>query len=129
MRFVRRLAREAWALAWRGNEVAPPELSIVFVDDAEMARLNETYVHHQGPTDVITFQHGEIVISTERAKAQAKDYRRPSHEELARYIVHGLLHLAGYDDTRPALRRLMHRRQETVLGELRKTLDLRRVLR
>lgn len=126
---MRRITREALTLAWRGNEVAPPELSLVFVDDAEMARLNEEFLRHKGSTDVITFQHGEIVISTERAMAQANQYRRPLHEELARYIVHGLLHLAGYDDARPALRRTMHRRQEAVLGEIRKTLDLRRVFR
>ena len=104
-------------------------LSVAFVTDDEIARLNERFLGHSGPTDVLTFQHGEIVISTDRAVGQARRFRTLLHEELALYLVHGLLHLAGYDDGKPAARRLMVRKQEALLHTLRKELDLRRLLR
>jgi len=51
-----------------------------------------------GPTDVITFPYGEIVISADTASARAPDYRHTVEEELALYTVHGLLHLNGFED-------------------------------
>jgi probable rRNA maturation factor len=99
------------------------------VADAEIARLNEQFLAHHGPTDVITFQHGEILISIERAIAQARRFGTAVHDELALYLIHGLLHLAGYDDTTPAKRRVMHARQRALLGEIRNKLDLRSLFR
>ena len=109
--------------------VQSSELSLAFVGDEEMAVINEQFLNHHGPTDVITFEHGEIVISTDRSIAQAKQFKSPLHEELTRYMIHGLLHLAGYDDTTPALRRRMHQRQEQILAATRKKLDLTAILR
>ena len=61
---------------------------------------------------------GEIVISAETAQAQARRYRRSLEEELARYVVHGLLHLAGQDDTTPVQRRQMRRRENELLRSI-----------
>jgi len=72
----------------------------------------------RGPTDVITFRHGEIVISAETALRQARQYRSSLMQELQLYIVHGLLHLRGYDDKTPSGSREMERRQRSILGRL-----------
>ena len=101
----------------------------MFVNDAEIAALNKEFLLHDGPTDVITFEHGEIVISTDRTVAQAGQFKKPLHEELTLYLIHGLLHLAGYDDTSPVPRRAMLRCQKEILQVLRKKLDLRRIFR
>ena len=76
-------------------------LSIVLVGDAEMARLNRRYHDTPGTTDVLSFDygagHGELIISVARAVAQARRYRTTPSRELALYVVHGILHLQGYD--------------------------------
>jgi len=126
---LRRVVQAVLSVPSSTFQVQCSELSFVFVTDEEIARLNDQFLNHQGPTDVITFEHGEIVISTDRAVAQAKQFKSPLHEELALYLIHGLLHLAGYDDTSPVPRRAMHRRQREILRDLRKKLDLRKLLR
>jgi probable rRNA maturation factor len=69
----------------------PEEIIVVFVSDARMERIHRQFMAVEGPTDVITFQHGE----TER---QAKVVSSSFSRELRLYFVHGLLHLAGLDD-------------------------------
>ena len=61
--------------------------------------------------------HGEIYISLDDAVAQAKEFRTTWQSELARYVIHGLLHLAGYDDLQPAARRVMKREENRLLKE------------
>jgi probable rRNA maturation factor len=126
---IRHVVREAWCFTIDDSRFPIHELSVAFVTDAEIARLNKQFLRHSGPTDVITFEHGEIVICTERAVAQAKEYRTSVAEELALYVIHGLLHLAGYDDRAAATRRAMHRRQRAILFSIRKKLDLENLLR
>ncbi len=76
----------------------------IFVNDKTLAEMHRQYLNDPSPTDVITFDlgeeqvEGEIYISTDRAQAQAKQYSVSYHEEIIRLIIHGLLHLAGYDD-------------------------------
>ncbi len=76
----------------------------IFVDDKTLAEMHGQYLDDPTPTDVITFDlgdeqiEGEIYISTERAQEQAKEYSVSYREEITRLIVHGLLHLAGYND-------------------------------
>jgi probable rRNA maturation factor len=84
------------------------DLSVCLVNTSEITSLNETFLHHQGPTDVITFDYsdtsaqngicGEIFICIDQAVSQARRFRTTWQSELVRYIVHGLLHLCGYDD-------------------------------
>jgi rRNA maturation RNase YbeY len=110
------------------------ELGVHFVSAGEMTGLNETFLHHEGSTDVITFDHrqegsgkmlcGEIFISTEDALTQARRFRTQWPWEVTRYLVHGVLHLEGYNDTEPAARRVMKRRENKLLKDLSARFDL-----
>src|SRR5690606_31692329 len=73
-------------------------LEIALVDDETSSRVHADFMEIEGPTDVITFHHGEIVIGVEVASRQAQEYGEPLARELLRYFVHGLLHLAGHED-------------------------------
>jgi probable rRNA maturation factor len=76
----------------------PEEIYVIFVSDARIAGIHRDFLSVNGPTDVITFLHGEIVISVETAERQAKQLSTSFRRELRIYFVHGLLHLAGFDD-------------------------------
>jgi probable rRNA maturation factor len=76
----------------------PEEINVVFVSDARIAGIHRDYMSVDGPTDVITFRHGEIIISVETAERQAQRFSTSFSRELRLYFVHGLLHLAGLDD-------------------------------
>jgi probable rRNA maturation factor len=76
----------------------PEEINVIFVSDARIAGIHRDFLSVNGPTDVITFLHGEIVISVETADRQAKQLSTSFRRELRIYFVHGLLHLAGFDD-------------------------------
>jgi probable rRNA maturation factor len=76
----------------------PAEITVVFVSDARIAGIHRDFMSVDGPTDVITFRHGEIIISVETAERQAKRFSTSFSRELRLYFVHGLLHLAGLDD-------------------------------
>ncbi len=88
---------------------------MAIVSDRRSAEIHEEFMGIAGPTDVITFEHGDIVISAETARAYAARYRQPVDREIALYIVHGLLHLNGFDDREPRSRRRMHEVQARVL--------------
>jgi probable rRNA maturation factor len=102
-------------------------ISIALVDEATIHALNRTHLGHDWPTDVISFPlsdpddpdwAAELVVSAEMARTTAREIGvEPSHE-LALYIVHGLLHLCGYDDTVESDARRMRRREEELLAEL-----------
>jgi probable rRNA maturation factor len=76
----------------------PEEISVVLVSDRKISAIHQQFMGIVGATDVITFQHGEIVVSVETASRQALEYESDLLHELRLYIAHGLLHLAGYDD-------------------------------
>lgn len=108
-RLVRELASKA--------KVDLGEVTVILVDDAGIAPINEAAVGHQGATDVITMPFeampgapasAEIVIDAEMALSQ-----RPEDplQELAFYLAHAFDHLAGHDDATPASRTSMHRRE------------------
>ena len=75
-----------------------PEITVVLVSDRRIAQIHRQFMKEPGPTDVITFQHGEIVMSVETEKQQARQYGSIVEHELRLYLVHGLLHLHGFDD-------------------------------
>jgi probable rRNA maturation factor len=81
-----------------GRNPIPKEILVVLVSDRKISEIHEQFMGIAGATDVITFQHGEILISVETAARQAIDYESDLLRELRLYIAHGLLHLAGYDD-------------------------------
>jgi probable rRNA maturation factor len=107
------------------------DLAVHVVRAPEMTRLNETFLQHQGSTDVITFDysenepgnqltpslHGEIFICIDDTMSQARQFRTSWQSELARYVIHGILHLKGFDDTNLAARREMKREENRVLAK------------
>ena len=80
------------------RNMIPKEIVVVLVSDRKISAIHEQFMGTAGATDVITFQHGEILISVETAARQAIEYESGLLPELRVYIAHGLLHLAGYDD-------------------------------
>jgi probable rRNA maturation factor len=76
----------------------PEEILVVLVSDRKISAIHQQFMGIAGATDVITFQHGEIVVSVETAARQALEYEGDLLHELRLYIAHGFLHLAGYDD-------------------------------
>lgn len=77
------------------------------ISDRSMSILHRRFLNIDGPTDVVTFQHGEIFISVETARRNARLFRNSLPNELRLYVIHGLLHLDGFrDDTRAQGRRM-----------------------
>lgn len=114
-----RLKRLATAVLDR-EKLRPGGLSIAFVDRVTMRRVNRRFLKHDFDTDVLAFPLegplvGELVISTDFAVKEAKARRIPVIEEISRYLVHGILHLAGYDDHDPKEKARMWKRQEAYL--------------
>ena len=98
------------------------EVSVLITDDAEMQRLNRTYRGIDEATDVLTFpapetaqgQIGDIAVSIDFARRQAKARGVPIHEEVAMLVIHGGLHLVGYNDETPEERAEMLKRMNEV---------------
>jgi probable rRNA maturation factor len=108
----------------RTPERLPEEINLILVSDARIARIHRDYMSVDGPTDVITFRHGEIVMSVETADRQAERFSTSFDHELRLYLVHGLLHLAGFDDLTPAGFKRMARTQEKIVAELEQQVSL-----
>ena len=110
------------------------ELAISVVARAEMARLNEIFLQHYGPTDVLAFDYGEpkdkrallgeIIVCKDEAVRQARRFRTSWQSELVRYVTHGTLHLLGYDDHGLRQRRKMKQQENRLLRKLAKIFDL-----
>ena len=107
------------------GKIPPGELSIAFLTDDEMARVHESFLQDPTPTDVLTFpgdeihgHAGEICVSVDRADHEAQHRGHTLARELTLYIVHGWLHLAGWDDHSPADRRRMRRAEARLLDKL-----------
>ncbi|MCA9395955.1 MAG: rRNA maturation RNase YbeY [Candidatus Omnitrophica bacterium] len=104
-------------------------VSVLFCDDKKIKSLHKQYMNLNTPTDVMAFPGdddfcpgaegylGDVVVSAERAKAVASTYREPVIRETERYVVHGILHLLGYDDKAEKKKKIMIARQETILSE------------
>src|SRR5688572_27575718 len=90
------------------------EVNVILVSDRRMAELHRRFLDESGPTDVITFQHGEIFISTETARRQARRFGTTTDHEMRLYLAHGLLHLHGFDDKDARSAAEMKRVQERV---------------
>ena len=119
-------------------------LSFSAVSEKEMSEINEAYVGHTGPTDVICFDYRqsraelpdtgddtqdvevEIVICPAVAAREAAKRSLPYSREVVLYLVHGLLHAAGQDDLKPELKRIMRRKEAAALRKLSERFDLDR---
>ncbi len=103
-------------------------LGIIFVNDTQMAAYNERYHRTSGTTDILTFEYdgmGELVISAERAIAHARRYHTTPARELALYIVHGILHLHGYNDRTPRQRTRMRAAEQRLLARVARPRHIR----
>ena len=100
------------------------ELSLGFVDNKEIQALNAQFRKKNAPTDVLSFPAddrstlgarllGDVIISVEKASQQAKERKRSLHEEIVTLLIHGILHLIGYDHERSA-------RDARIMGRLEK---------
>lgn len=101
-------------------------ISVVFVNDRFIRRINRKYLKHDAVTDVISFPleggmgvDGEVYVSLDRAKQQARDGGIPFREEVRRLVVHGTLHLLGYRDSTKREKRRMTEKEEYFLARLR----------
>ena len=92
------------------------EISVLIVSDRKIASLHRQFMNESGPTDVITFQHGEIFVGVESARRNARRFGNPFERELRLYVVHGLLHLHGFDDRNAASARRMRVVQRKILA-------------
>jgi probable rRNA maturation factor len=124
----RRLLTRVGTAAMREIGCLPnAQLEVALTDDATIARLNRQFLRHHGPTDVITFPGdggagdpviGEVVISLERARAQARRAGWPLRREVALLLAHGVLHLGGFDDHAPRPAAAMRAREQAVLARV-----------
>ncbi|MDD4271585.1 MAG: rRNA maturation RNase YbeY [Patescibacteria group bacterium] len=101
---------QAFALAYKIGK--NKEISLALVDDAEIKKLNFTYRGLSEATDVLSFSGegdylGEIIIGYDQIKRQAGKFKNSAEEELIFILVHGLLHLIGYDDKTDGERKKM----------------------
>ena len=114
------------------------EIGISIVGEKTMTRMNEGYLRHKGSTDVITFDYtdanrpncltGEIFVCLDEALAQAPRFGVKWENELVRYIVHGILHLSGYDDKSAVARRKMKRKENRLMGRLATKFKLEQIV-
>ncbi len=129
------------------------DLGIYLVAGPEMTHLNETFLHHQGSTDVITFDytdrvgqasrlfrpvsagrdtralplHGELFLCLDEALLQARRFHTTWQTELVRYLVHGILHLLGYDDQEDRARRRMKKEEDALVRQLAHHFDFHKL--
>lgn len=109
-----------------GENIEEGELSVAVVDDPTIHDLNRRWLNHDEPTDVLSFVlerregyvEGEIIVSADTARARAHEYGWPAHAELLLYVIHGALHLAGYDDKSPSDRAEMRNRERSYLARV-----------
>ena len=121
-------------------------LSLSFVTEEEMAQINEAYVGHHGPTDVICFDYREtkddsffagekdedtaeveIIICPAVAEREALKRSLPYSREAALYLIHGLLHASGQDDLQPEKKRIMRRKEARSMRLLSRQFDIDRI--
>jgi probable rRNA maturation factor len=110
-----------------GEGIGEAEISLAFVDNPTIHRLNLRYLNHDEPTDVLSFPlsegssrklSGELVVGAEVARAQAESRGHAVDAELALYVIHGLLHLCGHDDKTDGAAAAMRERERHYLREL-----------
>lgn len=127
----------------RQEGIARAEISIAIVDDPSIHEINRTHLQHDYPTDVISFLldsgvadprsvaqagpkgrgqglwiDGEIILSADTAVREAREYDWDASSEMALYVVHGLLHLCGYDDLSDEEQAIMREREREILTSL-----------
>jgi probable rRNA maturation factor len=108
-----------------GESVYKATISLAVVDDPTIRELNRIYLGHDEATDVLSFAlgtvpgdcDGEVIVSADTAAATAGRFGWSAADELLLYVVHGTLHLLGYDDTNPFARTTMRTKEQEYLAE------------
>ena len=100
-------------------------LNIILVTDERLLEINRTFLHHNYYTDIVTFNYnqedcisGDLYISIERVAENAKKFRIPVINELLRVMIHGVLHLMGYDDKKKMDRQIMREKEDVYLQSI-----------
>ena len=126
-RFVVEIARRVLKVLKKQNT----ELEIIFLSDAVIKPVNEKYKHNNRATDVLSFDLGscgQILISSDMALRNSRVFNTPLEKELVLYVIHGILHLFGYDDEKPKERLRMFRKQDSIMEILCAKINLSKVL-
>ncbi|MDD5422952.1 MAG: rRNA maturation RNase YbeY [Candidatus Omnitrophota bacterium] len=121
------------------KKIGAAELEIVFLDNRAISSLNKKYKNRPRPTDVLSFRierlefgyrlfFGEIFISVDRAAENSIVFGTDVAEEVTLYVIHGVLHLFGYDDETTSDKARMSRKESSILKFIRKKEDLSKVL-
>lgn len=109
-------------LASRGREEpvlgSLEEVEVSLISDEIIAGVHGEFMNDPTPTDVITFHHGEILVSVDTARRVAPLHGNSVAEETLLYIIHGLLHLNGHNDQVEPDRSVMYREQESILRQI-----------
>jgi probable rRNA maturation factor len=92
------------------------KIFVLLISNRRMARIHRQFLSKVGPTDVMTFEHGEIFVSAGMARDQALSFGSSLGRELRLYVVHGLLHLHGFDDRDEVEARRMARMERQILA-------------
>lgn len=108
----------------QGEGIEHAVISIAVVDDPTMHDLNRRYLQHDYPTDVLSFLleedddrlEGEIIISADYAAREAEQFAWSAQDEMLLYVIHGALHLAGYDDLEPEWKAEMRTKERQYLA-------------
>jgi probable rRNA maturation factor len=119
----RRMRRTIQAIV-RDAGIAEAKIGIALVDDPTIAKLHQQFLDDPEPTDVLSFVldrsgqslEGEVVASADTARACAPKYKSTPEDELLLYVIHGTLHLVGYDDVTPRQRAVMRKKETEYLG-------------
>lgn len=120
----RRLKQAAKAVVSE-HGIREAEISIGVVNDARMHELNRQYLDHDYPTDVLSFVleledgqlEGEIIVSADYAAREAQRFGWSTMDELVLYVIHGSLHLVGFDDQTPEAKRQMREQEVRFLRQ------------
>jgi len=118
--------RKAVLLVLRGEHVPRAEVSIAVVDDPSIHELNRQHLDHDYPTDVLSFAlsdpteplEAEIILSCDTAERSALDYGWSTSDEMCLYVIHGVLHVIGYEDESDDERHMMRSKETHYLNQL-----------
>lgn len=128
-----RLLKQAAELVLSAEQVAGAEITIILVDDEYIKKLNKDFLNQNDTTDVISFHlddiqtkdflEGEVYANLDQIERQALDYSVSFSNELVRIVIHGILHLVGYDDQTRSNKETMTMKEDYYLSILTKPIN------
>lgn len=133
VRVPRQIVTDAVGAVLRGERVSRAAVSVVLIDTRRCVRINREFLGHDYTTDVISFPleegpnlEGEIYVNIDKARAQAREFGVTLTNEVIRLVVHGTLHLTGYDDRRAKDAARMKAREDAYVRRLEGKRETRR---